>query len=189
MNLDARVGRNWRRSRKKGVSPIIATILLVAITVVLAAVLYVLISGLTKGPGNTPLGSAFAFGPASNVTAASSPPTGCIAAKECYSIEIASAGSGLTGGGISFTARTSSGAALSTAGWYFTLVTVAGTNASALWTSSGTCAGTGCTSALASGQTIVFHTGAAASLGGDVIVAVGQGSFAGTVPMGSGLPT
>jgi flagellin-like protein len=41
------------------VSPIIATILLVAITVVLAAVLYVLISGLTHGPGATPIGTAF----------------------------------------------------------------------------------------------------------------------------------
>ncbi|MCI4357977.1 MAG: type IV pilin [Thermoplasmata archaeon] len=52
----------WRKQGKRGVSPIIATILLVAITVVLAAVLYVLISGLTRGPGNTPIGSAFASG-------------------------------------------------------------------------------------------------------------------------------
>jgi flagellin-like protein len=36
------------------VSPIIATILLVAITVVLAAVLYVLVSGLTKSGASTP---------------------------------------------------------------------------------------------------------------------------------------
>ncbi len=53
----------WRTTkRKRGVSPIIATILLVAITVVLAAVLYILISGLTKGPGTTPLGAEFGFG-------------------------------------------------------------------------------------------------------------------------------
>ena len=51
----------WRRARKRGVSPIIATILLVAITVVLAAVLYILDSGLTKGPGNTPLGTSLAL--------------------------------------------------------------------------------------------------------------------------------
>jgi len=43
-----------RKSRRRGVSPIIATILLVAITVVLAAVLYVLISGLTHTGGSTP---------------------------------------------------------------------------------------------------------------------------------------
>ena len=36
----------WRRGKRRAVSPIIATILLVAITVVLAAVLYILISGL-----------------------------------------------------------------------------------------------------------------------------------------------
>ena len=52
-------GRQWyaggsRSHRRRGVSDIIATILLVAITVVLAAVLYILISGLTShgvGPG------------------------------------------------------------------------------------------------------------------------------------------
>jgi archaeal type IV pilus assembly protein PilA len=43
-----------RRNRRRGVSPIIATILLVAITVVLAAVLYVLISGLTHTGASTP---------------------------------------------------------------------------------------------------------------------------------------
>ena len=42
------------RARRRGVSPIIATILLVAITVVLAAVLYVLISGLTHSSASTP---------------------------------------------------------------------------------------------------------------------------------------
>ncbi len=42
------------RRGKRGVAPIIATILLVAITVVLAAVLYVLISGLTGGGTSTP---------------------------------------------------------------------------------------------------------------------------------------
>jgi flagellin-like protein len=43
-----------RRKTKRGVSPIIATILLVAITVVLAAVLYVLVSGLTKSGASVP---------------------------------------------------------------------------------------------------------------------------------------
>jgi len=62
MNVWGVNARSWRKARKRAVSPIIATILLVAITVVLAAVLYVLISGLTHGPGNTPIGSAFAIG-------------------------------------------------------------------------------------------------------------------------------
>src|SRR6266571_8272673 len=39
---------------EQAVSPVIATILMVAITVVLAAVLYVMVSGLISGPGSTP---------------------------------------------------------------------------------------------------------------------------------------
>ncbi|MEE9236800.1 MAG: archaellin/type IV pilin N-terminal domain-containing protein [Thermoplasmata archaeon] len=42
------------RRDQKAVSPVIATILMVAITVVLAAVLYVMVSGLVQGPGSTP---------------------------------------------------------------------------------------------------------------------------------------
>jgi len=54
--------RDRRRNRRRGVSPIIATILLVAITVVLAAVLYVLISGISHGVGSAPIGTAFEVG-------------------------------------------------------------------------------------------------------------------------------
>jgi len=39
------------RKDEKAVSPVIATILMVAITVVLAAVLYVMVTGLLAGPG------------------------------------------------------------------------------------------------------------------------------------------
>jgi len=48
--------KNVRLIRKdeNAVSPVIATILMVAITVVLAAVLYVMVSGLLTGPGNAP---------------------------------------------------------------------------------------------------------------------------------------
>src|SRR5579863_4961439 len=98
--------RTWRQARKRGVSPIIATILLVAITVVLAAVLYILISGLTKGPGTTPLGTAFAFGPGNNITGPAA--TGCTATHACYSLEVGSAGSGLQTNGLTFTLRATS---------------------------------------------------------------------------------
>jgi len=40
-----------KRKKDSGVSPVIATILMVAITVVLAAVLYVMVSGFTHSPG------------------------------------------------------------------------------------------------------------------------------------------
>ena len=51
----------WRKAKgKRGVSPIIATILLVAITVVLAAVLYILVSGYIGGTGAKPQSIGFA---------------------------------------------------------------------------------------------------------------------------------
>jgi flagellin-like protein len=46
--------KNVIRTDEGAVSPVIATILMVAITVVLAAVLYVMVSGLISGPGSTP---------------------------------------------------------------------------------------------------------------------------------------
>jgi len=47
--------RNWAiRKDAEGVSPVIATILMVAITVVLAAVLYVMVLGFGTGGGSTP---------------------------------------------------------------------------------------------------------------------------------------
>jgi len=46
--------KSWTiRKDEKAVSPVIATILMVAITVVLAAVLYVMVTGLLAGPGAT----------------------------------------------------------------------------------------------------------------------------------------
>lgn len=54
MNVSSKKAGRWQKNRERGVSPIIATILLVAITVVLAAVLYVLVSGLTSHGTSTP---------------------------------------------------------------------------------------------------------------------------------------
>jgi len=54
MNVSSNKTSRWQKRRERGVSPIIATILLVAITVVLAAVLYVLVSGLTSHGTSTP---------------------------------------------------------------------------------------------------------------------------------------
>jgi flagellin-like protein len=50
--------RIWNIKKKSGVSPVIATILMVAITVVLAAVLYVMVMNMSNNPGTTtPSGS------------------------------------------------------------------------------------------------------------------------------------
>ena len=55
----------WKiRKNSEAVSPVIATILMVAITVVLAAVLYVMVMGFNTGTNNTPTG-AFTGTPAS----------------------------------------------------------------------------------------------------------------------------
>jgi len=55
-----RSDRRFSPRRARGVSPIIATILLVAITVVLASILYVLVSGLSHGGVLRPsIGTAF----------------------------------------------------------------------------------------------------------------------------------
>ncbi len=181
--------RSWRKKGKRAVSPIIATILLVAITVVLAAVLYILISGLTKGPGNTPLGTAFAWGSPSNVTGTTA--TGCAAAThDCYSIEIASASSGIQANALGFSLRTTAGAAAPfQTGAKVTLVSVSG-GTLAVWTYGATSSSwtSGGTTPLVSGETLVIDNAAVAGgapggsgLYGYTVVAVGQGSFQGEV--------
>lgn len=169
--------RSWRKNKKRAVSPIIATILLVAITVVLAAVLYILISGLTKGPGNTPLGTAFGWGTASNITSTAAV-TGCTTGKSCYSLEIASAGGGITTSALGFSLRSATGAVVPfPPGFAVSLLSVNGlvldswNSTHSTWTS---------TVALSAGQTIVFGMGAG-GLFGDTILAVGTGSYSGTV--------
>ncbi|HKV90107.1 MAG TPA: archaellin/type IV pilin N-terminal domain-containing protein, partial [Thermoplasmata archaeon] len=97
--------RRWRKKGRRGVSPIIATILLVAITVVLAAVLYILISGLTKGPGSTPLGTALAMG---------SPQQGTNGTSFTYTISLTPS-SGLAPSGVTFQLQSSSGVILAQA--------------------------------------------------------------------------
>ncbi len=62
--------RSFIREDEKAVSPVIATILMVAITVVLAAVLYIMVIGLTPTPGDVPPTGQFAYAtPTSNTTA------------------------------------------------------------------------------------------------------------------------
>ena len=173
MNVFGEKKRGWRKARKRGVSPIIATILLVAITVVLAAVLYVLISGLTSGPGNAPLGSHFGWGSPSNTTT-KAPTT------YSYSIDIASA-SGVSTSDLSFGLHSANGASLSVSTYVseIWLNNSQGVNV-ATWTVSGGWAPVGSFSgALAGGMTL----GISASHGmlGDSLLAVGGGSFSGTV--------
>ncbi len=180
MNVFGEKKRSWRKARKRGVSPIIATILLVAITVVLAAVLYVLISGLTTGPGNAPLGSHFGWGSTSNQSGATPTPAGCTATAYCYSIDIASA-SGITTSSFTLGLKTATGATLTfptaTVGLYSASGgTAIATYSSGTWSSSVSVSG---------GMTIVISTGTISAktgaLAGDSLVAIGGGSYSGTV--------
>jgi flagellin-like protein len=154
MNVFGERARGWRKARKRGVSPIIATILLVAITVVLAAVLYVLVSGLTRGGGSTPytidFTSTSATGSSPNFfdSMAVSPTTGLTTS--AFGISITSSGgstlalASAVGGSTTNCAPGNAFATGSTAcngpsaGWYGILETSGGTIAATWLTVSGT---------------------------------------------------
>jgi flagellin-like protein len=188
MNVFGVRERSWRKAREQGVSPIIATILLVAITVVLAAVLYVLISGLTSGGANTvPIGTTFAFGTAQQT---SSPPTtggtpyvcgvAAPAAGTCYAVSVQSAGSSATTANIHF------GALKSGTGQTFVTVSIflpGATTAAATYTySTGAWTGNNLPLSLSSVDTIIVYGGATSWAGmGYSLEAIGVGSLSGTV--------
>jgi archaeal type IV pilus assembly protein PilA len=207
MNVFGQRERSWRKSRKRGVSPIIATILLVAITVVLAAVLYVLISGLTHGPGSTPIGSAFTAGnPISSTTtggaaaacstigAASTIATFVPTAHYLYTLTVET--STISMSSALFEVKTSTGA-VDTAALGFYIVNVGGTvvtcangltgamtSTMGFFSSGATaCNGAACTtsSPLTSIYTIVIDMGTTNPTGtGLSFVAIGTGSYSGT---------
>ncbi|HYB78988.1 MAG TPA: archaellin/type IV pilin N-terminal domain-containing protein [Thermoplasmata archaeon] len=206
MNVFGKRERSWRKARKRGVSPIIATILLVAITVVLAAVLYVLISGLTHGTGSAPLGTNFSWGTPINTTGVAS--TGCSsgltapAHAYCYSIEIA--GSSVTTSNFILELRNAVGATIAwpvassggllsnpAATTQIALISPTSTTpvagyatASTSWTLA-----TGFSGSVSGGFTIVINVYYAAAGGtgllGDQIVAIGGSGYSGSVPSNS----
>jgi archaeal type IV pilus assembly protein PilA len=205
MNVFGQSERSWRKARKRAVSPIIATILLVAITVVLAAVLYVLISGLTHGPGSTPIGSAFTAGNpvSSKCTAAQATAKGgiagaCVSGDWIYTLTVET--STISFASALFEVKTSAGAILSGSGgtYGFAITVVNGTSAtvvnglaaaamtavfSAYSGIAALCNGAACTTStsLTSIYSIVVDMGTANPAGlGYSFVAVGTGSYSGT---------
>ncbi len=173
MNVMGEKKRSWRKARKRGVSPIIATILLVAITVVLAAVLYVLISGLTKGPGTAPLGSALALG---NPTAAKGAGTTWY---ENFTVE--SASSGITWNSVNLKVVAAGGTVVGTV-TAFGVYSLAGTSVCGAsgTTESSWSTGSGAT-AIASTQFLSITSTGTLSGAGNTLQAIGVGSFQGTV--------
>lgn len=181
MNMRIETTRRWRKKGQRGVSPIIATILLVAITVVLAAVLYILISGLTKGPGNTPIGTAVSFSGISEATAAAGNQWN-------YTMSVQTTTSGMTWSNMLFQVQSAGGTLITTGP---TKVVVSGTNgcnlatftfSSSSWGATGaTCSGTTGGSALVlSGETIQMQASVNLNNQGDTLVIIGQGSFSGS---------
>jgi flagellin-like protein len=102
-------GRPPNRRRLRAVSPVIATILLVAIVVVLAAVLYVVVGGLARTSVKDPLGSELYVGPAAQVIGTARTSTFCQSGHFCYSIPIDEVGQGISFGDVSFEVRSPSG--------------------------------------------------------------------------------
>jgi flagellin-like protein len=187
--------RRWRSARGRGVSPIIATILLVAITVVLAAVLYVLISSLTHGSSQSTLGSAFGAGmarPPLVESTAGSP--GCAPTHFCYVLSVASAGTGVSASSMNLIVKTGTGTTyvtgaaggftvynIVTAAIVCTAVVGAGTPMSETTWAAGP-GGTAMTQ-LSSQMTIVVDLGATTAPTGTglELSAIGIGSYSGTV--------
>ena len=185
MNLGRRTTRRWRQKGERGVSPIIATILLVAITVVLAAVLYILISGLTKGPGSTPIGTALALG---TMNEASNGASGA-SARYYYNTSVQTASGGMTWSNMIFQVTSASGSGVA-GPTTITTTNAAGscnvatyTFSTATWgaPASNACAGTTGGSALVvSGAQVQMISTTNLNNAGDNLVAVGQGAFSGT---------
>jgi len=206
MNVLGKNERSWRKARKRGVSPIIATILLVAITVVLAAVLYVLISGLSSGGvGSKPIGSAFSAGnptTASKCGAGTYLLNGCLTNDYVYVLTVETTGA--TFGNVLFEVKTTSGSIYAGGGvGGFTVLTVSGgiaaqgptaANAAIAMTSTFStfggviCNGAQCgpSTPWSSIYTIMIDTGTANPSGlGLTFVAIGTAGYSGTTsPLG-----
>jgi flagellin-like protein len=206
MNVLGKSARSWRKAKKRGVSPIIATILLVAITVVLAAVLYVLITGLTHGPSSTGIGGAFnagnPIGSQCTTAAHTFAANGCLTNDYEYTLTVES--SSISMNSIEFQVKTSSGAILTLGAGVggFSIVNTAGTpvaqctgntvTANAVmacnaplgnFAASPACNGGACTTStpITSIYTIVIDMGTANPAGlGYTFVGVGIGSYSGT---------
>ena len=88
--------RRWRRRRTRGVSDLVATILLVAITVVLAAVLYILIQSYTHGPATIPgLSTALALGTPQEAVSRDAAIAACATVCNFYNMSVKDAGHNL----------------------------------------------------------------------------------------------
>ena len=135
--------------KKKGVSPVIATILMVAITVVLAGVLYVMVLGFTHGgPGTT---IAIGFGSPYAATGSSSSLTEVV--------PVTGASNTIYLSSIGFKVTSSSGAVVSVSSFTYTPSTGSYTYSfsGGTWTPSSSSAPAVSTVAVSSGATVTIN--------------------------------
>ena len=179
----------WRRGKRRAVSPIIATILLVAITVVLASVLYILISGLGS-TGSKPYSIGFGQGSPSQagatyydnftMSSTSGLTTGILGFKITTASGASVPGAGAAAGtdcvvGDSvISSTTNSGCLAPTSGWYLVISSDTGT-IQAIYTPTATSPWTGSTT-ISSSQTLSLVTGSQLAGSGDSLAAFGTGS-------------
>ncbi|HTT26463.1 MAG TPA: archaellin/type IV pilin N-terminal domain-containing protein [Thermoplasmata archaeon] len=186
MSLRSRSRSGGRRRSRSGVSEIVATILLVAITVVLAAVLYVLVSGLTRAPGTTPIGSAFTLGTVHEATSG----TGA-SQRWYYNSSVQAAGGGIAWGNMIFQVQAGSGSVVATGPMTITVTNAASSCNLATYSFSSATWGTppvGACSSVPVGPNAAVVTGAALQLlstaslqqSGISLVAFGQGPYSGS---------
>jgi flagellin-like protein len=161
-----------RFNPRRGVSPIVATILLVAMTIVLAAVLYVLVSGLSKSTSSkTPLSTAFALG---------TPVAANHSGGNWYNFSVQAAGHGLRWGDLQFQLLASNGASVVLPGAAtITVLNLTGglVGAYAYGTASWV---VGATLTITSQQTLSIYS-AGVALHGDRLTIFGAGTFQGSV--------
>lgn len=184
--MNSRIRRRRLRHGRRGVSPIIATILLVAITVIIAAVLYTLLIPLL-GHSSTPLQSNLAFGVSTPRTGTGA--IGCAVGDSCWSVQIQTATNGVAVSSFSLYVQNSSGLTVSTIGWNFTFVDasnrlVAYAPGPQAGSSTGWTAGPNYSTdnSLTLAMTLWIDTGSAHSQpSGNTLFAVGQGTWSGSV--------
>lgn len=186
--MNSRVRRGRLRRGRRGVSPIIATILLVAITVIIAAVLYTLLIPLL-GHSGTPLQSNLAFGATNRDNGSGA--LGCAKGDFCWSVSFLTVGGGVAPSSISLYVQNASGNTVSTSSWNFTIVSpssdpvVAYALGPQAGVSDGWTAGPGHSTddTLTLAMTLWIDTGSShPQASGDTLYAVGQNSWYGSVP-------
>lgn len=177
----SRSARRWRR-RSRGVSDIVATILLVAITVVLAAVLYVFVTHYYSASSTAPgLGTALALATPQDAVARSALVASCTATPcNFYNMSVQDAAKGLELHDLNFEVIGQNGSiTLPTGG----IVVVTGGNvvAGAYGFTTGWASGN--TTAVSDLLTVVLYTSGATpqSLSGDTFRVIGVNAYSGSI--------